>query len=424
MNVIFQEMPWLLPSMGCLVLASGFFSASEAALFMLNAQDRRQLAVGNRAERMAAKLLREPDRLLTAVLFWNLLINITYFSLVAIGSLRLERNEAAAEAGLFSFMALLAIILLSEMLPKSIGLILSRRLVRIIAAPVAIAVRLIGPLVPFFRVANLLSRRMLFPRFKAEPYLEVTDLERAVELSTTDVSILAQERAVLQNIVSLSEMKAEELMRPRKRFLSFHPPVSLQDLNGQRPPSGYVLVTELDSDEVAGAIPLKQLYSIPSKHLEHHAERVIYVPWCATVGDTFDKMRTQERNVAAVVNEHGETIGILTRDDILDTIFSGSGEVSRSERLLKQSPIEPEGPDAWRVTGMTTIRRLARELDVDLPETKGVTVAGIVQETLGRMPKAGDVCQWGPFEFEVVEMHDQGHLVLMMRRFGRSGGEA
>lgn len=414
MNVLFQEMPWLIPAMACLVLASGFFSASEAALFMLTGQERRQMAQGSHGERLAAGLLKDPDRLLTAVLFWNLLINITYFSLVAIGSLHLEREETTTEAGVFSFAALLTMILFSEMLPKSVGLLMSRKWAKLIGVPVSLAVRAISHLLPVFRMANLLSRRVLFPRFAIEPYLEVTDLERAVELSTTDVSILEQERAVLQNIVSLSEMRADELMRPRKRFLSFHPPVSLHDLGGERPPSGYVLVTESDTDEVAGAIPLKQLYSIPSKNLESHAERVIYVPWCATVGDTFDQMRTRDRNVAAVVNEHGETIGILTRDDILDTIFSV--DVSRSERLLQRSPIQPDGDNAWRVTGMTTIRRLDRELEIPLPETKCITVAGVVQESLGRMPRVGDRCQWGPFEFEVVEMHDQGHLVIAMRR--------
>ncbi|REJ70008.1 MAG: DUF21 domain-containing protein [Planctomycetota bacterium] len=405
-------MPWLLPAMACLVLASGFFSSSEAALFMLNAQDRRLMAVGGPAEQIAASLLRDPDRLLTAVLFWNLLINITYFALVAIAGLRLERQGAAADAGLFALVALLAMIMLSEMLPKTFGLLLSRRLARLVAVPIAVAVRVISPLIPVFHLVNLLSQRMLWPRFRAEPYLEVADLEKAVELSTTDSTILEQERAVLQNIVSLSEIRAEELMRPRMRFVTFSPPVSLADLEGRQPPSGYILVTERDSDEVAGAIPLKQLYSIPPKHLEHHAERVIYVPWCATAGDTFEMMRVQDRSVAAVVNEHGETIGILTRDDILDTIFSF--DMSRSERLLKQSPIEPDGANRWRVTGMTTIRRLSREFGVELPETHSVTIAGVVQESLGRLPAVGDECQWGPFLFAVIEMHDQGHLVLRM----------
>ena len=74
--------PWLV-AMGALLLASAFFSASEAALFFLSPSDLRRLAGGNRAQRTAADLLDDPDRLLTAVLFWNLVVNLTYFALAA-----------------------------------------------------------------------------------------------------------------------------------------------------------------------------------------------------------------------------------------------------------------------------------------------------------------------------------------------------
>ena len=56
--------PWLI-AMGLLAFASAFFSASEAALFYLTRHDRRRLASGNRAQRIAAGLLADPDRLLT-----------------------------------------------------------------------------------------------------------------------------------------------------------------------------------------------------------------------------------------------------------------------------------------------------------------------------------------------------------------------
>ena len=64
------------------------------------------------------------------------------------------------------------------------------------------------------------------------------DLERAVEVSTTNASLLKQEQVVLQNIVLLSEIRADELMRPRTQFLLFRPPVSLADLRGRAPRSG------------------------------------------------------------------------------------------------------------------------------------------------------------------------------------------
>ena len=70
-----EVMPWLI-AMAVLIVLSGLFSASEAAYFYLQRQDLRFLATGNAAQRTAARLMQQPDRLLSAVLFWNLVINL------------------------------------------------------------------------------------------------------------------------------------------------------------------------------------------------------------------------------------------------------------------------------------------------------------------------------------------------------------
>jgi putative hemolysin len=114
--------------------------------------------------------------------------------------------------------------------------------------------------------------------------------------------------------------------------------------------------------------------------------------------------------VAAVVNEFGETIGILTFDDILDTIFSR--DASRSERLLKQEPIREVAPGVWHATGMTNLRRLARRFQVPCPAAKSVTIAGVVQEVLERLPKSGDQCRWGPFNIKILEATERGQLTV------------
>ena len=78
-------------AMCCLILASGFFSASETALFYLSHDELRGMRTGTARERMAAELLRRADRLLTAVLFWNLVINLTYFATSVVVAQRLFR---------------------------------------------------------------------------------------------------------------------------------------------------------------------------------------------------------------------------------------------------------------------------------------------------------------------------------------------
>ena len=407
-DILLDQAPWLI-AMAVLILGSAFFSSSEAALFYLTRRERSQLSSGSRAQQIAAGLLADPERLLTAVLFWNLVINITFFSIASIVSIKL-RVDHPTEAGVFAFGSLLTLIFLSELLPKSLAVIRPRTLSAMVGPPLAVTVRVLDPVAGIFQTVNLLSRRLIWPGFKPEPYLAIRDLERAVEVSSDDAHLVEQEQAVLRNIVSLSEIRVDELMRPRIQFKSFRPPVALSDLQGQLPPSGYLLVTEPDSEEVAAALALNELSELPDEHLEFYAEEVLYVPWSTTVATALEEMRSKDRRVAAVVNEVGETIGILTLDDILDTIFTPSP--SRSERILNREPIQPIRDGLWHVTGMTSLRRLGRFFQYELPSSKSLTVAGVLQESLQRLPALGDECVWGPFHFKVIEVPQRGQLVV------------
>ena len=129
------------------------------------------------------------------------------------------------------------------MLPKSVGVLTPRLLARTVSLPLALAVKIVDPLMPLLAVVNLISRRLIWPSFEPEPFIEVADLERAIEHSGNNESLIYQEQAVLQNIVQLSDIRIEEWMRPRTQFQAYHPPVSLADLNGslagQRLPADY-----------------------------------------------------------------------------------------------------------------------------------------------------------------------------------------
>ena len=410
-----------LTAMGVLILASGFFSCSEAALFSMDSRDRRKLSAGGRSGKIALRLLDDPDRLLTAVLFWNLLVNLSYFAIVSMISLRFERADRSADAAGLTIGALLTIIVFSEMLPKTLAVLKPRALASLLAVPLSASVRILDPVIPALRTANLLSRRLFCPNFKPEPYLQVGDLERAVQLSTGNAALLMQEQQVLENLVLLSEIRVEELMRPRTNCQVFRPPIALSDLNGQLTPSGYLLVTEPDSDEVAGAIALKNLSRVPTEHLEDYADPVVYIPWCTTVAESLELIFRGPSGVAAIVNENGETIGIISHDDILDTIFSPAA--SRVERILSREPMRLIEAGRWQVNGLTSLRRLRRHFNVDCPVSKSVTVAGVVQEVLGRLPEVGDRCPWGPFELQVLEAPQRGSVLVELTLVPSPKGE-
>ncbi|MGI9519533.1 MAG: CNNM domain-containing protein, partial [Pirellulaceae bacterium] len=200
MNSLLELWPWLL-AMVMLIGLSAFFSASEAALFLLRAGDRRRLETGTAGQRMAARLLDEPDRLLSAVLFWNLVINIIYFAISSVVALRMQTLPLISQAVpvAFALGSLIMIIFFSEMMPKSLAVIRPSTIARLVSIPLSLAVRAADPIMPILRGATLLSRRLIWPGFKPEPYIELLDLERAIQISSEDKAIIEQETAVLRN---------------------------------------------------------------------------------------------------------------------------------------------------------------------------------------------------------------------------------
>ncbi|WP_339909524.1 CNNM domain-containing protein [Symmachiella dynata] len=402
-------------AMAALTVASGFFSASETALFYLSRDELRAFRVGKPRERMAATLLRNPDRLLTAILFWNLVTNLTYFTVSILVTRKLETEGHTAAGGLFGLGSLVAIIVFGEVLPKSLAIAIRKSLSSWVSFPLAAAVRVLDPVAPMLRSVTILVRRTLWPKFRAEPYLDTDDLERAVETTELSEDLIRQERQLLHNLLDLSEIPTEEVMRPRGSYLTFEPPVALSDLGGKIPPSGYVLLIEPGGESIEGAVPILNFSSLPKKNLEQSAEEVVVVPWCASLAVTLQLLRSQYCNVAEVTNEYGATIGIVTYEDILDTMLRA--QPSRAKRLLRREPVVEIEPGRYRVDGITTLRYLCARLDLDFePSDEGThTVAGLLNDELERVPETGDSCHWRGYLFTVTDVYRPGNFTAEVR---------
>jgi CBS domain containing-hemolysin-like protein len=411
MSNLAEYLPWL-AGMVVLAVLSAFFSASEAALFYLRARDRRRMQSGTRGERAAARLLSEPDRLLAAVLLLNLLTNLVFFAMSSVVALKLEHEPDLGRWVGFTFAAgsLLFIIVFSEMFPKSLAVTRPAKLAPLVSIPMTACVRLASPFLPVLRGATQVSLRLVWPSFRPEAILDAEDLERAIQLSHADEAILRQEQAILRNIVHLSQIRVDEWMRPRTRFQIHRPPVHVADLNGELPPGGYLYISEPDSEEVDKAIRLDGLEMLDHPRLDSLAQPVVYLPWRATVADALQSMASSGSQVVVIVNERGETIGVLTFDDILETAFAWSP--SRSKRILDLNPIHRIAENRWAISGMMSLKRLARHFGVEVPAARSVTVAGVIQECNKELIEPGDQCQWGPFGFRVIEAPHRDNILV------------
>lgn len=391
-----------------LVSLSAFCSGSETAIFYLSPDELRAMRSGTNREQAVATLLGDPQRLLTGLLFWNLAINMTYFAVSGVAAANLANANHEATAGAFGFVSLAALILFAEVLPKSVAVVFRRPLASLAAWPLVVMVRLVDPIAPPLAALTAALRRAFWPTLEAESYLDAADLERAVEASTASREVVLLERQVLHNVLDLSEIRLKEAMRPRGSYRQMTPPIARADLADTMPPGGFLALRNADGDDVDRIILLSGLSELPERNLETKALELIHLPWSASLAVALQEMRSSDAAAVSVVNEHGATIGILTRDDLLDALLLP--EADRAKRLWRRDPILEVAPGVFHVEGVTTLRHLAARLaltDYEPDEEENVTIAGLLAEELEHVPAVGETARWHGWEFKVIDVDDR-----------------
>jgi Mg2+/Co2+ transporter CorB len=428
MNDLFETMRFWLPgglALLGLIAASAFTSASETALFSLTRDDLRRMQTGSLSERRVTDLLRDPEKLLRVVLFWNLLFNLSYFAISLVMMRRLIHAGQQSAAATFGIVGFFALIILGEITPKCLAVLQSRRIAVLAVLPMQVASRIVAPVLPWMGMTTAMLRRVFWPHLRAEPYLDVDDIERAVETSELGVELAQLEQHILGRILELSDMTVEEVMRPRGTYPIWQPPVHLEELRRLPGVPDVMLFADDDRDTVARALPVHDVSRLPEHHLEYLSVPVIYVPWCATVADTLAQLRAGLLSVATVVNEYGETLGVITEGDILDTVLNPAA--SRVQRLLQQAPIIENADGTFTTTGLTTLRFLTHHLDFDVDFEDGdpVTVAALLHQELERFPVVDDECVWSGLKFHVVQAGQPGEEIqVRIERIGPAMADA
>jgi putative hemolysin len=411
-DFLYSTEQWLpgLAAMLVLMGLSAFLSASETALFFLSHDEVRSFRTGRARERAAAALLSDPDRVLTGILFWNLVVNLVFFAVSIVVSQRLIAAHLHTAAAVFGFGAIVVLLLFGEVVPKVVAAIWRRPLAPLVALPIFALVRLLNPLVPVFQMLTSLSRRTFLPHIHQEPFLSTEDLEDAVSVSDLSAEMIRQEKEILHNILDLSEIRVEEVMRPRGSYVALSPPVRAADLGNKMPPGDYVALVRPGSDDVEAAIALSSFSLISADRLDEAAADVVHVPWCATLATVLTTLREQVADVASVVNEYGETIGIVTYDDLLDTVLIP--EPDRSVRFLNREPVLEVAPGCYHVEGITPLRHLCSKLGMEYePDADElVTLAGLLHEKLEHIPAVGDESRWRGYHIRVIEVLKRGRL--------------
>lgn len=411
----------LLPA---LLLASGFISGSETALFSLSAHQRLALTRrGHIAGHAVAALLAETRDLLITLMLGNMIANVTFFVLSAVLLLRVEhRGQAPAPAvAALSFASLVALILCGEVLPKLVAQRLAAGWAAAAAVPLLTIHRAIAPLRLALRLLVITPLARLIAPARRPGELSAQELTRLLELSARRGVIHPEEEDMLHGVLDLGRLLVRDIMTPRVDLVAFeiHRPVAeLLDLIRSSRRS-HIPVYDGDLDNVLGVVEARQIMlrrPPDAARLRRLIRQTAFVPELQRADRLLMEFRKRGHNLAVAVDEYGGTAGLATIEDV-------------AEQMVGDMPGEgdPRGPEieqlpdgGFRVAAGLSVQDWIDSLGIQRPSVDAVTLGGLVMARLGRLPRVGDVVREGNLLLEVETM-DRRRIQTLRVRLAAAG---
>ncbi|MCG3179568.1 MAG: hypothetical protein BIFFINMI_01906 [Phycisphaerae bacterium] len=413
-----EALPFLI-GMAVLLALSSFFSGSETALFSLSPSQVHQFATSrHRIGHMVATLVRDPESLLISLLIGNMAVNVVYFTFASVSMLILRRNGfGGGTLTLLSLGALVVLVLVGEVGPKVLAFSHPRASARLIAVPMFLMHRGLGPLRRLLHAGLIRPlTRLLRPADPFSPQVTVEELRALLEISEHRGILGADETMMLQEIVGLAEAKVREVMVPRTRMIAFDVAGSRKELLAlfARTHLGKVPVYRDDLDDIIGLAYAKRVHLEPDAPLEKLLTPVRYVAELSTVEQLLLDFRRSRTQIAIVVDEYGGTAGLITVEDVVEEIV---GDLDDAQSPLAQPLVQQVGSADYLVGGDLSIRDWAEAFGQGANEERLATVGGLVLKLMGRLPRPGDTVDYGNMTFRVESMNGRriGRLHLTLR---------
>ena len=373
-----------------LLLASAFFSSSETAFFSLSPSERR------RAGPAVARLLEDPRGLLVTILLGNLVINLLFFAFAA----RLGAGGTAGEELAAGALALFAIVLLGEVLPKSMALRARTEIARLGAGPFTLLVPLFGPLRRAADGVLELVYRALGEAGHSERGITAEELGRALEHSARQGLLLDSEADLLAGLAELEDIRVREIMLPRVDavFLDLEDDDHAEAVErAVARKDAWVIVIQGDADHVVGRVRLRTLLTQPEADPRELLEPVLFVPEVASAMALLKLLQERHLAQAVVVDEWGGTAGLVSIEDVFEELV---GEL-RVEGEVEEELVRPVGGGRFLVSGNLPIRDWNELFGHRVVPNEFETVGGFVVALFGRIPRVGDRVSAGGLDFEV-----------------------
>jgi putative hemolysin len=400
-----------------LILMSGFFAMSEAAIFAARKSRLQHRAnEGDPRAQRALELSRTPNRFLPTVTIGITLVGILTG---AIGGAPIADALAAQldkipalipyshSLSLILVVVLLTFVtmLLGELVPKRIALYNAEKIASGIAGFMSFVAAVLYPVVWLLGKSTDVMLHLL--RVKHTDAPPVTEEELLVQLNEgTQAGVFEEaEQDMVEGVFSLSDQRVNALMTPRNEIIWLDVNDTAAEIRRKVKdcPFSRFPVGDDSLDNVVGVVKAKDLLLADlknGKQLKEIAHPPLYVPETAFGSRALEILKEAKREMVLVVDEFGVVQGLLTLADILEEIVGAfEGEPQATQRQ----------DGSWLLDGMLpndefkdifNLRRLPDEEEYE-------TLGGFVMLHLGRIPQSADIFEWNGLRFEVMDMDDK-----------------
>lgn len=415
-----------------LVLLNGVFAMAEMALVSAREIRLRTVAEDGDAGAVAAlRLMGEPSRFLSTVQVGISLIAIV---LGAFGGARLSDDLAAPlarvsvlepYAGPLAFAIVVLLItfvslVLGELAPKRLALHNPERIAAMVSRPMGLLAKVAGPVV---WVLSFSTDRVValfgVTSDSDEPDVTEEEIRRLLEQAASSGVVEPVERELVEKVFRVGDRRIDSLMTPRPQIAWMNVNDAASETWTQMSHSGHSEFPLCDGtlDEVLGLVSIKRLWlqAMNGEELDPRTAMrpAPLVPESMPALGVLEVFRQSGSHVVLVIDEYGDTQGLVTPVDVLEAI---AGDIPSVDEPPDARAIRGED-GSWLLDGALSADALFHALDLgELPEDeRGAyqTVAGFVITHLQRLPSTGEQFEYEGFNIEVLEV--DGNRVSRVR---------
>ncbi len=386
-----------------MLLFSGIFSATETAFSSVNKIRLKNLAAqGDKRAEKALKLANSFDKVITAILIVNNVVNIASSS---VGTVLFTQLFPKNGVLISTVIMTLLVLTFGEIVPKSLAKQHADGFCLILAAPLQMVVVMLTPVVFLFTKLSTFVNK-LFSNGKNKPSVTEDELKHIIEEIEEEGVLEEQESNLVRSALEFDEIKLDRILIPRVH-------VTAVDVNTPTDEIRELFLSEMYSrmpvydktiDNIIGIITEKDFFRMlieKKDNISEIVQEVIYFSEFKPINEAMREMQRAKTHLAVVVDQHGGTKGIVTLEDIIEElvgdIYDESDEV--------EEPMKRVADNIYEIDAEISIDDMLERLGMpeDSVECSSTSVGGWVTDLFGYIPKSNEEIESGAFFFTVLD---------------------